>query len=33
MPLTNQQYDHIMRGYDRRQYQNYRTQCAHRGSL
>ena len=30
MPLTNQQYDHIMRGYDRRQYQNYRTQCAHR---
>ena len=26
MPLTNQQYDAIMRGYDRRQYQNYRTQ-------
>jgi DNA replication protein DnaC len=28
MPLTNKQYDAIMRGYDRRQYQNYRQQCA-----
>lgn len=28
MPLTNRQYDAIMRGYDRRQYQNYREQCA-----
>lgn len=28
MPLTNKQYDAIMRGYDRRQYQNYRRQCA-----
>ena len=28
MPLTNKQYDSIMRGYDRRQYQNYREQCA-----
>lgn len=28
MALTNKQYDAIMRGYDRRQYQNYRKQCA-----
>lgn len=28
MPLTNSQYDSIMRGYDRRQYRNYRLQCA-----
>ena len=28
MPLTNKQYDAIMRGYDRRQYRNYREQCA-----
>lgn len=28
MSLTNRQYDAIMRGYDSRQYQNYRTQCA-----
>jgi DNA replication protein DnaC len=28
MALTNKQYDAIMRGYDRRQYQNYRMQCA-----
>lgn len=28
MALTNKQYDAIMRGYDRRQYQNYRRQCA-----
>jgi DNA replication protein DnaC len=27
MPLTNKQYDAIMRGYDHRQYQNYRLQC------
>lgn len=27
MPLTNKQYDAIMRGYDRRQYRNYRQQC------
>lgn len=27
MPLTNKQYDAIMRGYDRRQYQSYRLQC------
>ena len=27
MPLTNKQYDTIMREYDRRQYQNYRLQC------
>ncbi len=26
MPLTNKQYDAIMRGYDQRQYRNYRTQ-------
>lgn len=30
MPLTNKQYDAIMRIYDQRQYRNYRTQCAHR---
>lgn len=28
MPLTNRQYDAIMRGYDRRQYRSYREQCA-----
>ena len=28
MALTNSQYDTIMRGYDRRQYENYRRQCA-----
>ncbi|MCI8430437.1 MAG: ATP-binding protein [Lachnospiraceae bacterium] len=28
MPLTNKQYDAIMRGYDRRQYRNYREQRA-----
>lgn len=28
MSLTNKQYDAIMRGYDRRQYQNHREQCA-----
>lgn len=28
MPLTNKQYDAIMRGYDQRQYRNYRTQQA-----
>lgn len=33
MPLTNQQYDTIMRGYDRRQYQNYRTQCVRREEI
>lgn len=27
MALTNKQYDAIMRGYDRLQYQNYRQQC------
>ena len=27
MPLTNKQYDTIMREYDRRQYQDYRLQC------
>ena len=30
MPLTNKQYDAIMRLYDRRQYQNYRRQHARR---
>lgn len=33
MPLTNQQYDAIMRGYDRRQYQNYRLQCARQDEI
>lgn len=33
MPLTNKQYDAIMRSYDRRQYQNYRRQCAHREEI
>lgn len=33
MPLTNRQYDTIMRGYDRRQYQNYRIQCARRDEI
>ena len=28
MPLTNKQYDAIMREYDRRQYQNYREQLS-----
>ena len=28
MALTNSQYDSIMREYDRRQYGNYRQQCA-----
>ncbi|MCD8250329.1 MAG: ATP-binding protein [Lachnospiraceae bacterium] len=28
MPLSNRQYDAIMRGYDRRQYQHYREQLA-----
>ena len=28
MALTNSQYDSIMREYDRRQYENYRQQCA-----
>lgn len=30
MPLTNKQYDAIMRIYDNRQYHNYRTQSMHR---
>lgn len=33
MPLTNSQYDTIMRGYDRRQYQNYRQQCARQDEI
>lgn len=33
MPLTNKQYDAIMREYDRRQYRNYRTQCARRDEV
>ncbi len=33
MPLTNRQYDAIMRGYDRRQYQNYRRQCARKDEI
>lgn len=33
MPLTNKQYDAIMRIYDRRQYRNYRTQCARREEI
>jgi len=33
MPLTNRQYDAIMRDYDRRQYQNYRRQSAHREEI
>ncbi len=33
MPLTNKQYDAIMRSYDRRQYQNYRRQCRHREEI
>ena len=33
MPLTNKQYDAIMRLYDRRQYQDYRAQCARREEI
>lgn len=33
MPLTNKQYDAIMRGYDRRQYQNYRLHCARQDEI
>lgn len=33
MPLTNKQYDAIMRGYDRRQYRNYRQQCARQDEI
>lgn len=33
MSLTNRQYDTIMSGYDRRQYQNYRIQCARREEI
>lgn len=33
MPLTNRQYDTIMRGYDRRQYQDYRLQRAHQDEI
>lgn len=33
MPLTNKQYDAIMRGYDRRQYRNFRLQCARREEI
>lgn len=33
MPLTNKQYDAIMRDYDRRQYRNYRQQCARQDEI
>ncbi|MCI9658442.1 MAG: ATP-binding protein [Lachnospiraceae bacterium] len=33
MSLTNRQYDTIMRGYDHRQYRNYRIQCARREEI
>lgn len=33
MALTNKQYDSIMRGYDRKQYQNYRKQTACREEI
>ena len=33
MPLTNKQYDAIMREYDRRQYHNYRIQCARKDEI
>lgn len=33
MSLTNKQYDAIMRGYDRRQYRNYRQQCARQDEI
>lgn len=33
MPLTNKQYDTIMQGYDRRQYKNYRQQCARQDEI
>lgn len=33
MPLTNKQYDAIMRIYDQRQYRNYRIQCARREEI
>lgn len=33
MPLTNKQYDTIMRGYDHRQYRNYRQQCARQDEI
>lgn len=33
MPLTNKQYDAIMRSYDRRQYQSYRELCARQDEI
>ncbi|MBS6396960.1 MAG: ATP-binding protein [Clostridiales bacterium] len=33
MPLTNKQYDAIMRGYDQRQYRSYRQQCARQDEI
>ena len=33
MPLTNKQYDAIMRSYDRRQYKNYRLLCARQDEI
>lgn len=33
MPLTNKQYDAIMREYDRRQYQNYRQLCSRQDEI
>ena len=33
MPLTNKQHDAIMRGYDRRQYLNYRQLCARQDEI
>lgn len=33
MPLTNKQYDAIMREYDRRQYRNYRQMCRHQDEI
>lgn len=33
MPLTNKQYDAIMRGYDHRQYKNYRQLCARQDEI
>jgi len=33
MPLTNKQYDTIMRGYDHKQCQNFRQQCAHKDEI
>jgi len=33
MPLTNRQYDAVMRDYDRKQYRNYRQQCTRQDEI